>query len=283
MAPDNVTGRAGRRLRAFRGEAGAALAGAEAMLDGVAASGVPAARWCTTVPPALLLGASQDPSVVNAEACREAGVAVYKRAAGGAVVLAGEGLLGFDIALPIDHPLVLSDLTQSYRWIGNAWAEALESLCLPARLVGVDEARAGARATDDASRLARLACFGALSPYEVTLGGRKVVGLAQVRRRHGALFQCAVLLSWSPAQLAALLAVRPGARERLVAALAERAIGLNDGAAQSVTCAEIVAAVDAALDARGLSLADASWTPAELDATSQLCSQRYGVLEPREL
>jgi len=40
------------------------------------------------------------------------------------------------------------------------------------------------------------ACFGALSPWEVmTAGGRKLVGLAQVRRQTGALLVSGTLLA----------------------------------------------------------------------------------------
>src|SRR5947208_2427072 len=82
--------------------------------------------------------------------------------------------------------------------------------------------------------LARAACFGALLPFEVTLEGCKVVGLAQVRRRTGTLFQAALLLRWAPARLSELLAVPPGRRAALTAALAARAMGLQDYSAPPV-------------------------------------------------
>ena len=51
------------------------------------------------------------------------------------------------------------------------------------------------RAADAAARLLLDACYGALSPHEVVdATARKVVGLAQVRRRHAALFQVGILL-----------------------------------------------------------------------------------------
>jgi lipoate-protein ligase A len=50
-----------------------------------------------------------------------------------------------------------------------------------------------------------LVCFAGLGPGEVTVGGRKAVGMAQRRTRDGALFQCAVPLSWDGDRLATLL------------------------------------------------------------------------------
>src|SRR5207247_733327 len=125
----------------------------------------------------------------------------------------------------------------------------------------VQEARGDARDTSEEARLARAACFGALSPFEVTLHGRKVVGLAQVRRRSGALFQAAVLMCWAPARLSTLLAVPPHERAALAAALAARtvglddymagrAVGLDDYTARPVSRAAVIAAVEAAFSAR---------------------------------
>ena len=62
------------------------------------------------------------------------------------------------------------------------------------------------------SRWSRVVCFAGLGPGEVTLEGRKVVGMEQRRGRGGALFQCAVPLRWDPGRLVALLALDAGER-----------------------------------------------------------------------
>ena len=51
-----------------------------------------------------------------------------------------------------------------------------------------------------------LLCFAGLGPGEVTVGGRKVVGMSQRRTRAAARFQCVVLAEWDPASLVDLLA-----------------------------------------------------------------------------
>ena len=51
----------------------------------------------------------------------------------------------------------------------------------------------------------RQICFAGIGPGEVTVDGRKVVGLAQRRTRAGALFQCAALLRWDPAEMVRLV------------------------------------------------------------------------------
>jgi lipoate-protein ligase A len=68
----------------------------------------------------------------------------------------------------------------------------------------------------------RSVCFAGLGPGEVTVGGRKVVGISQRRRRDGALFQCAALLAWDARATAAALGLPSAA----VAELAGLAAGL---------------------------------------------------------
>jgi len=267
-----------RRLPFFHGGAAAMLAGAEALLEGVAASGRPALRWYVVSERALILGASQRPLAVDIDACRAAGVAVYQRSAGGATVLVDPDMLGLDVALPPDDPLLARDLTASYRPFGEAWRAALRSLGVPAATVSVDEARASARDTSEAARLARLACFGGLSPYEVTVDGRKVVGLAQVRRRHGALFQTAVQLHWDAPRVAGLLALPATERPALVAALGDRVAGLDEVAPRRVSPREIAAAFERALAGHGLIPVDGDWTPAEDAAAARLLAERYRAL-----
>ncbi len=254
------------------------LAGAEALLEGAAASGRPAIRWYVVSERALVLGASQKTPAVDLAACRDAGVAVYQRSAGGATVLVDGDMLGLDVALPAGDPLLARDLTASYRPFGSAWRAALRALGVAAELVDVEQARASGRDTSVAAQLARLACFGGLSPYEVTVDGRKVVGLAQVRRRHGGLFQTALQLRWDAPLMSRLLTVPPGDHAALTAALEERVVGLDGVMARPPACHEIISAFERALTGHGLEPVDSAWTPAEKATTARLLAERYRPL-----
>jgi len=254
------------------------LAGAEALLEGAAASGRPAIRWYVVSERALVLGASQKTPAVDLAACRDMGVAVYQRSAGGATVLVDGNMLGLDVALPAGDPLLARDLTASYRWIGSAWWATLRALGVPADMVDVEQARASSRDTSVATQLARLACFGGLSPYEVTVDGRKIVGLAQVRRRHGGLFQTALQLRWDAPLMSRLLTVPLGDRVALVAALEERVVGLDGVMARPPACQEIIGAFERALTGHGLEPVDSAWTPAEKATTARLLAERYRPL-----
>jgi lipoate-protein ligase A len=69
-------------------------------------------------------------------------------------------------------------------------------------------------------------CFAGLGPGEVSVNGRKVVGISQRRSRQGARFQCAALLEWRPQEMVDLFGLKPA--DRASADLGERAVGLAD-------------------------------------------------------
>ena len=122
---------------------------------------------------------------------------MIRRGSGGGAVLCDPGLLEVDVALPAGHALLDADVTESYRFLGQAWVDALAALGLEGRLVTVAEARA---LPDDRRAAARVACYAGLSPYEVVdPDGRKLVGLCQRRRRGAALFQCSLACGLEPA------------------------------------------------------------------------------------
>ncbi len=151
-----------------------------------------AAFWSYRAP-AVVLGCAQRPDEATQAAARAAGLDLVQRRSGGGAVLAGAALLGLSVVLPPGDPLVTGAVTRNYRWLGLAHAEALGRLGIDARALDVAAARAAAAPAAGADL--RWVCFGTLSPWEVvTAGGRKLVGLAQVRRREGTLLMAGTLL-----------------------------------------------------------------------------------------
>jgi lipoate-protein ligase A len=156
----------------------------------------------------------------------------------------------------------VDDVTESYRWIGEVWAAALRELGIDTQATSIGAARADAQTLD---RLLQRVCFGRLSPYEVVVGRRKLVGLAQVRRRAGALYQIGIYQRWEPRRTAALIAAAPGERAELERQLAMRVAGLEQLGVTTATT--VIAAFEAAL-ARlvGQALADDDWRDGEVAA-----------------
>jgi lipoate---protein ligase len=261
-------------------EAGAAalLAGDEALLAAELAPGRPLLRWYRVTTPAVVLGLAQRhrrDELVDRARCAERGVAVLERRAGGGLVLLDRGMLCLTLAVPLPHPRIGDDLTESYRWLGDAFAIALRRLGVvearrldtaPARaaaaelraLAGPQDATGHSAAADPAraARVARLlldTCYGGPSPHEVFVRGAKLVGFAQVRRRDRALYQVGLLLHDQSALADLVPGDDEGVRDAFRAELRRRTIGL-DALTAGPDPAHLVAALEptvrAALDQR---------------------------------
>ena len=141
----------------------------------------------------LVLGRSQKPSAALLERAAEEGIDVVVRPSGGGAVIAGPWMCSHTVLLPPDHALARMSLPRSYEVIGEAWQRALGRLGIPTAIA--PRVAAGPAAADDAMRWV---CFASLSYGElVGPANRKIVGLAQVRRRSGAAI-CAGLLLDQP-------------------------------------------------------------------------------------
>ena len=173
--------------------------------------------------PLLVLGSTQPDDVVH----DADGVPVTRRRSGGGAVLLEPGrVVWVDVAVPAAHRLWDGDVGRAFHWLGAVWTDAI-----------------GARARWHNGPLVRgpfsdLVCFAGLGPGEVTIDGRKVVGMSQRRTRAGALFQCAALVDWEPSRLAAMLDVG-------VAPLADIAVGLTPMTVADVETAFLAALADA--------------------------------------
>ena len=75
--------------------------------------------WFTPKQSALVLGSTQDLSVVNSTECLKRGVEIVKRrSGGGAVLLSSETTVWIDVVLPATHALSVSDIGQAPLWLG---------------------------------------------------------------------------------------------------------------------------------------------------------------------
>jgi len=221
---------------------GEAVARPVELLAAIGPGGAPAYSWSTVSSPALVLGRLAADPPIDRETASAEGVEVVRRSSGGGPVLWDAGLVALDVVLPRGHPLAVDDVVAAYRWLGEALADALRALGAPdVEVVGVERARAARGRPGPAAD----ACFGALSPFEVLAGGRKVVGLSQARRRPGTLLQAGVPLQLDAERLARLMG-RGGAFARDLAATATGLCELVPG----VGAADLVRAVDDAVSRR---------------------------------
>ncbi len=191
--------------------------------------------WFEVDRPALVLGSTQPEHVVDRRAAAAAGVEVVRRrSGGGAVWLAPGAVTWVDVVVPSSDPLWEPDVTRSSRWLGETWVRALTSLG-----VAGSEVHRGPMVDSEWSKLV---CFAGLAPGEVTVAGRKVVGVSQRRTRAAARFQCAVLHRWDPAELLDHLDLGDPERAKALEDLGPVAAGVG-----TVTGAAVARAFEAAL------------------------------------
>jgi lipoate---protein ligase len=183
----------------------------------------PAVAVCMVTGPAVVLGSTQSPSVVDADRAAAAGVAVcHRRSGGGAVLVVPGDPVWIDVWVPTGDELWRDDVARAFDWLGDTWVEALGR-------VGIGPLSAHRDGTVSCTPWSSLVCFGGVGTGEVvTADGRKVVGLAQRRNRHGAWFHGAGVLRWDPARLVDVLALSPAEREAAAAGLGPAVAGVAE-------------------------------------------------------
>lgn len=187
------------------GDAQALLERGALLLQGLADDPVPTLRWYRATTPALVLGRGQGDLAAGIAG---RGLTVATRYSGGGAVLLDQDLLSLDVLVPSGHPWLDGGPGAVYGPVGRSWAAALHALGVAD--VAVHAGASTARRRGDArQRLLAAVCYATLGRGEVTAGGRKIVGLAQRRRRPGALVQCGLLRRWRPARLLAALGADP--------------------------------------------------------------------------
>ena len=143
----------------------------------------PTIRFYGWEPFCLSIGYAQSmQEEVDLDACREAGFDYVRRPTGGRAILHGDELT-YSLLVSREEPRVTGGIVESYRRLSIGLVEGL-------RLLGADALQANAQRKKIAEKSA--ACFDAPSHYEITVGGKKLVGSAQMRRKgmvlqHGSL------------------------------------------------------------------------------------------------
>lgn len=140
--------------------------------------------------PGVVFGCAQAALHEQAAGAAHTDCELVQRRAGGGAVLVGPWMLSSSVLLPPGHRLLDGGTVASYRWLGVLHAGLLRDFGVPAHALPPDEV-----SRRPADPTLAWACFGGLSPWEVVADGRKIVGLAQLRARHGVLLTTGTLLS----------------------------------------------------------------------------------------
>jgi lipoate-protein ligase A len=213
-------------------------------------------RWSE---PALSIGYSQQARDFDLEQCTRLGIAFVRRPTGGRAVLHH-----WEVTYSLIHPLEgLGSVEGSHRLIAEALAVGLRRLELPVELEIMKVKRSFSEA-----------CFEAPAHSELTVAGKKVAGMSQVRDQLALLEQGSIPLELDVEQLAAVIRLDGFPKEEFIALLRRRAAGLRDFAAVQVE--EVESALVAGFIARfGVEFEESSPTAEELELAKELLEQKY--------
>jgi lipoate-protein ligase A len=191
----------------------------EAILRSVGAGeSPPTLRFYDWQPFCLSIGYGQRVRDVDQTRLATAGYDLVRRPTGGKAILHGDELT-YSLTLPADHPIAAGGIIDSYRHISAALLTGLESLGAQPH---------ADRKADDAPELGAV-CFEVPSHYEITVGGRKLVGSAQMRRRGGVLQHGTLPLTGDVARICDVLNYLDAAtREEAKSQVRSRAVTLHE-------------------------------------------------------
>lgn len=242
----------------------------EAILLAVAAGRAPATLRCYGwEPPCLSLGQAQPAGAVDRARLAERGWDLVRRPTGGRAILHADELTYSIIAPYADEPRVQGDVPESYQRLSRGLLAALHLLGLrPERAQPV---RGGDRGDPGP------ACFDGPAQYEITFGGFKLVGSAQMRRSGVVLQHGTLPLGGDITRIAQGFAVEnEGQRRAIAARLGFRATTLSRALGRAVTFEEAAEALArGCAEALNLTLVPGALTAEERAAAARLRAEKY--------
>lgn len=238
----------------------------EAILRAVAHGRVPPTlRLYAWQPPCLSMGRAQPVADVDTEALCAAGFDLVRRPTGGRAILHIDELT-YCVVAPETEPRVVGGIVESYRHLSAGLVRGLSRL-------GIVNLIANRRV--EAYVPEGPVCFEVPSDYEITVGGRKLVGSAQMRALDTMLQHGVVPLHGDVARICQFLTNSPDpARVRARAVTVHRVLG------QTVAWGDAAEAMRTGLaEALNLELEPGALTADERAWAEQLRAEKYATDE----
>jgi lipoate-protein ligase A len=244
----------------------------EAILEAaVLGESPPTLRLYAWEPACLSLGYSQPYRDVDLPGLEAQGWDLVRRPTGGRAILHTDEIT-YAVIGPASEPRLSGSVLESYRRLSEALLAALHRLEIPA------EARAQPQIIGNSDEKGPV-CFEVPSNYEITVGGKKLIGSAQARRRDGVLQHGSLPLFGDLGRITSALVFptsqdRAAAAERLYnrATTVENVLGASipwDSAAQAF--------VESFQEVLNLEFGQTpSLTPAESARAAELVRAKYG-------
>lgn len=147
-------------------------------LNDAGSAAMPTLRLYAWNPPCLSLGISQPVSDIDLAALTTRGWDLVRRPTGGRAILHADELT-YSVIGSTHEPRLAGSVLESYRRLAQALLYTLQTLGLQA-----DIKESGPTSKQP---LSSAVCFEVPSDYEITTGGKKILGSAQARRKNNLL------------------------------------------------------------------------------------------------
>lgn len=239
----------------------------EAVLQAVSAGdAAPTLRLYAWTPPCLSLGRGQKSDDIDFQGVKDLGWDVVRRPTGGRAILHADELT-YSVALPADDPLAEGGILDSYRRISTALRAGLVRLGLQSE---------AAKRTERGDQRSPM-CFETPSHYEITVGGRKLIGSAQVRRRAGLLQHGTLPLFGDVGRICeALIYPDEAAREAAKMLIRSKATTLAESGIYVSWQQAAEAMVEGFAETFAITFTVSSVSEAETQAAAQMIADGYG-------
>jgi lipoate-protein ligase A len=241
----------------------------EAILELAARGDVPPTlRLFSWQPACLSLGYAQSVADVDRQRLAQHGWDLVRRPTGGKAILHTDELT-YSVTGPQAEPHLAGSVLESYRRLSAALLKALHLLGIPAE--------SQAEALQPTNEPKGAVCFEVPSNYEITVGGKKLIGSAQARRREGVLQHGTLPLYGDLRRITAVLAFtseaeRAQAAERLLNRATTAEIVLGYPLDWDTTAAAFTTAFEKVLE---MELVPSSLTPSEIKRAAELEQEKY--------
>jgi lipoate-protein ligase A len=232
----------------------------------------PTLRLYAWEPACLSLGHAQPFADIDVAGLEARGWEMVRRPTGGRAILHTDELT-YSVIGPADDPRLAGSVLESYNRLSCALLRAVRSLGLDVRSNPLSAELGGVQ--DGA---ANPVCFEVPSAYEITAGGKKLIGSAQARRKEGVLQHGSLPLIGDLGRITeALVFADQAARKEAAERLSARATTVEAALGRIVTFDEAAKAFIRAFESElGLSFSRAGLSESEAHRATELVDQKYG-------
>jgi lipoate-protein ligase A len=246
------------------------MAADEAILEAVGrGESISTLRLYAWEPACLSLGYAQPIRDVDLPRLQRRGWDLVRRPTGGRAVLHTDELT-YAVIAPLNEPRVAGTVLESYHRLALALVRALTLLSMQ---VEVNEKSATPQPIN-----ANPVCFEVPSTYEITVGGKKLVGSAQARRKEGVLQHGSLPLGGDLSRILEVLGF-PSDKDRSLAStrLLERATTVETALGRKVSWKEASEAIIGAFESElAMDLQPGCLSMEEKKRITELIEIKYG-------